>query len=585
MSILNNNWFNLNSTRRYPIDDFATGESDEGFDLPNDIITDVRLRFPRSLCKYASISSITCGSKIVTVTIVGHDEHPSITNVSGGAENFQPLAVISLPKPITPNTPYQLKALSTGVFGWVVFGEGVEKTFSGRFSNADQALLSPRLAYSYGSYPVSSISTTDNSIKLTKDVVVRGIGDLKVTTETRTIKGIGTVKAFVFRLENTSTSQNLYEKYLGKCQGRPESESCNKISVEYINDMQPDCFGNIDINFTQNGIRQKELYNTQMVGIGLEMPLGMTEACTRDDYLPDQYGNLPNTYNDVCADVAAAEGDPDAIAGTDNQIQANPELSSEIVLTTALPYLDSMAYSSGSPIPAHIEIVKGSFDYETSSYNRGFPENYTNNGLVVRSSGSRFVAIWNDLAGYDHTYTVDSPTTTSGARASVTVVFKQLATQGSAGVILDFSTTYVASCDKYVKTYLLGVLDFSAKRIKILYWNGFSFLTLASSPVVPNLSPGSWYSLDFQKDVNDVVDGKVNYTLRLYNSEDYWTDLTSNSSLWLEVGSTPYPGYSVPLDDLTIESVSAYHANNDPNSYCGFGTVTGSPLFSYFFVG
>ena len=585
MSILNNNWFNLNSTRRYPVDDFAIGESDEGFDLPNDIVTDIRLRFPRSLCRYASISSINCSKRIVTVTIVGHEEHPSIDNISGGAENFQPLAVVSLPKPISPNVPYQLKALSTGVFGWIVFGEGVEKEFSGRFSNANQALLSPKLAYSYGSYPVTSISTSDNNTKLTKDVVLRGIGDLKVTTENRTIKGIGNVKALVFRLENSSVSSNLYEKYLGKCQGRPESESCNKISVEYINDMQPDCSGNIDINFTQNGIMQKELYDTQLVGLAMEMPLGMTEACTRDDYLPDQYGNLPNTYADACADIAAAEGDQDAIAGTDNQIDANPNLSSEIVVTTSLPYVDTLAYAPGGAVPAHIEIVKGSFDYEDSEYDRGFPQNYTTNGLAVKSPGSRFLAIWNDLAGYDHTYTSDSPTTTSGARASITLTFKQLATQGSGGVVLDFSTIYVSSCDKYVKAYLLGTLDFAAKRIKILYWNGFSFSTIGVSDVISSLSPGVWYSLDFQKDVNDVVDGKVKYKLRLYTAEDYWTDLTSASSLWLEVGSTPYSGYSVPLDDNVIEIVEAYHTNNDPDSYCGFGTVTGSPLFSYFFVG
>ena len=41
MALFNNNWFNLNSTRRYPIDDSATGESDTGLDFPNDIIVDI----------------------------------------------------------------------------------------------------------------------------------------------------------------------------------------------------------------------------------------------------------------------------------------------------------------------------------------------------------------------------------------------------------------------------------------------------------------------------------------------------------------------------------------------------------------
>lgn len=585
MSILNNNWFNLNSTRRYPIDDFATGESDEGFDLPNDIITDIRLRFPRSAGKFASISSINCSKKIVTVTIVAHELNPSNVNVSYGSETFQPLAVVSLPKPITANTPYQLNAIINGVFGWIVFGEGIEKEFSGRFSNADQALLMPKLAYSYGSYPVTSLSVINDAVKLTKDITLKGIGDLKVSIDEMTIAGIGLRKAMVFKLENTASNANLFEKYKGNCQGRPESESCKKISVEFINDMQPDCNGNIDINFDQNGIRVKELINTSLVGLAVEMPLGLTEACTSNDYLPDQYGNLPNEYADQCADVAAAEGNPDAIALTDNLIQANPSFSMTPVSVTPTPYLDSLAYVSGHSTPYRFEILKGKFEFEETPYYRGFPQNFTHNGLAVTSPGSRFLAIWNDHASYDHGFSKDVAVTVVGVRVSATLAFKQLSTLGVGGVILDFITMYVESCDKYVKTYLLGAMDFTSKRIKIFYWNGFSFTILASSPVISNLAPGSWYSLDFQKDTSDVLDGKIKYKLRLYTAEDYWTDLNTSSSLWQEIGGTPYSGYSVPINSNLISSVEVYKESDGPDGYCGLGTVTGSPVFSYFFVG
>lgn len=585
MSILNNNWFNLNSTRRYPIDDFATGESDEGFDIPNDIITDIRLRFPRSAGRFASISSINCSKKIVTITIVAHEYNPSDINVSAGAETFQPLAVISLPKPVTANTPYQLNAITNGVFGWIVFGEGIEKQFSGRFSNADQAFLMPRLAYSYGSYPVTSLSIIDDAVKLTKDITLRGIGDLKVSIDNVTIAGIGLRKAMVFKLENTTSDTNLFEKYKGNCQGRPESESCKKISVEFINDMQPDCNGNIDINFDQNGIRVKELINTSLVGLAVEMPLGLTEACTSNDYLPDQYGNLPNEYLDECADIAAAEGNPDAVAGTGNLIHANPSFSMTPVSITPTPYVDSLAYSLGDPMPYRFEILKGKFQFEDTPYSRGFPENFTSSGMAVASPGSRFLAIWNDHASFDHTFNKNLAVTTTGSRVSATLAFKQLSTLGSGGVILDFVTMYVESCDKYVKTYLLGAIDFTSKRIKIFYWNGFSFTTLASSPVISSLGTGSWYSLDFQKDTADVLDGKIKYKLRLYTSEDYWTDLGTSSSLWQEVGGTPYPGYSTSIDSNLISSVEAYKVSDGTDGYCGLGTVTGNPVFSYFFVG
>jgi hypothetical protein len=588
MSILNNNWFNINSTRRYPVDDFATGASDEGFELPNDIITDIRIRFPRSAGKFVSISSINCSKSIVTVALVAHEYHPSenIASSSAAAEVFQPLAIVSLPKPVTPNTPYQLTPLTNGVFGWIVFGEGIEKEFLGRFSNAEQALLIPKLAYSYGSYTVTSLSIIDDVIKLTKDVTLRGIGDLKVEVQNLNILGVlGEVKAMVFKLENTSSTSNLFEKYKGKCHGRPESESCKKISVEFINGMQPDCDGNININFERNGLSQKELINTSLVGIALEMPLGLAEACTRNDYLPDQFGNLPNEYPDVCAAVAEEEGNPDAIANTGNLINANPSFSMTPVDVTSIPYVDTMAFSPGDPVPYRFEILKGSFQYESTPYNRGFPEGSTGNGMAVTSPGSRFVAVWNDHAAYDHTIYKDIATPVNGARVSTTLTFKQLATLGAGGVILDFITSYAASCDKYVKSYLIGVLDFSSKRLKILYWNGFSFTVLASSEVISNLAPGEWYSLDFQKDTSDILAGKIKYKLRLYTAESYWTDTTISSSLWDEVGSTPYPGYSVPIDSGLLGSVEVYKENSGVDSYCGVGTVTGSPVFSYFFVG
>lgn len=587
MAILNNNWFNLNSTRRYPVDDFATGETDSGIDMPNDIITDARIRFPRSAGKFASISSITCSSKIVTITFVGHEHHPNETSTSSSSaysEVFQPLAVISLPKPVTPNTPYPIRALTNGVFGWIVFGEGLEKEFSGRFSSPSQALLLPRLAYSYGTYPVTSLSTVDNQAKLTKDITLRGIGDLKITKETRYVDGVGTVSAMVFKLENQASTSSIFEKYVGKCDGRPESGSCMKESVQYINDIYPDCSGNININFSQNGLYQKEIVDSELIGIALEMPLGLAEACTSNDYLPDSGGNLPNEYADVCADIAASEGDQDATAEILNLIDANQSLSSAHIGLTTLPYTDTMARDPGTAEPYRMENVKGGFDYSESVYDRGFPEDAGTKGWIVTSPGSRSLAIWNDESSHDRTFAKDLLLTGIGARASVTLMFSPLSSLGSGGVVLDFGTSYVPSCDKYVKTYFLGAIDFSTKTLKILYWNGFSFEVLAASSSIQGISPGEWYSLDFQKDTTDVAAGGVKYKLRIYTAETYWTNTATSSSLWTEVGSTPYSGYSTSIDLDVLESVEVYAPSSGSNNYCGVGTITGKPTFSYFFV-
>ena len=586
MAILNNNWFNLNSTRRYPVDDFATGETDSGIDMPNDIIADARLRFPRSAGRFASISSITCSSRIITLTFVGHEHHPNETSTSSSysSEEFQPLAVISLPKPVTPNTPYPVRALTNGVFGWIVFGEGLEKGFLGRFSSSGQAVLLPKLAYSYGAYPVTSLSILDNQDKLTKDITLRGIGDLKITKESRYIEGVGTTDAMVFRLENQSSTSSIFKKYIGKCQGKPESESCMKESVEYINDIYPDCNGNININFSQNGLHQKEIVDSVLVGIALEMPLGLAEACTSNDYLPDSGGNLPNEYPDVCEAVAASEGDQDTTAETSNLIDSYQSLSISHVDLTTLPYIDPLVGDPGDPSPYRMESVKGGFEYATSVYDRGFPEDWGTDGWIVTSPGSRSLAIWNDHAAYDHSFTKNISTFTTGARASVTLMFSPLSSLGSGGVALDFATAYVSSCDKYVKTYLLGAIDFSTKTLKILYWNGFSFEVLAASLAINGIVPGEWYSLDFQKDTADVAAGGIKYKLRMYTAETYWTDTAVSSSLWTELHSTPYPGYYTSINAGVIESVEVYAPNSGASNYCGVGTITGKPTFSYFFV-
>jgi len=55
MPIRNANWYNLHSTRRYPLDDNATGTDDAGIRLADDILVDCHLRFPKIAGQYAYI--------------------------------------------------------------------------------------------------------------------------------------------------------------------------------------------------------------------------------------------------------------------------------------------------------------------------------------------------------------------------------------------------------------------------------------------------------------------------------------------------------------------------------------------------
>ena len=640
MAVTNNNWLNANSTRRYPLDDKATGEADDGTEFPHDIVVDMRLRFPELTAKFAAISSVNCTSKIVTITISGCSEYTLSTNEADPAPQFTPLAVVSLPKPVISGVPYAVRPISDGVYGWVVFGEGTERRISARFSKVSQALIAPRAALPYKSGGVKSVSANDASATLAKDVLLRAVGDLDISYGTRSVRGIGEVKAIVFRLSNQASSANLFEKYIGKCQGRPESESCKKISVEYLNNIRPDCSGNINLSFISNQISAKRIISTQTTGLAVEIPLGMAEVCTQNDYLPDQNGKLPNEYTDVCQAIADAAGDQDAIAETSNAVTDNPSLSSSVLASTLLPYLDALDKPVGSEeAPSHFEFINSTYFYKDTTFHRGFPAGPDTNGLAVYSTGSRFAAVWNDPSNDSHIYQRDYPlVSTTGNRASVSFAFTPSATTGTAGVILDYCTVYSESCNKYIKAYIIGVFNLSSKRLEVYRWAGLSWILAAKSSPIPGLAGGTWYTIDFQKDITQTSGTKVQYRLNIFYAIDYWSTLipipissssavwsgsqsslssnssavwpelnsslnSSSSAVWpelnsslssssesyVEVNNTPLPaaGYSVSMADISLGELSLYsESNGESDCLTGFGTINnGAITFSYFFVG
>ena len=595
MALFNNNWFNLNSTRRYPIDDSATGESDAGVDFPNDIVVDIRLRFPDSLCSYCSLSGINISKSIVTVTIMGHSRHPEegSSSSSYGDTGVHPVAVISLPKPVIPGIPYRLSNFSDGVSGWIVFGEGIENNLSARFSNASQSLISVKAARAYRASPVKSISILNSNVSLTGDVLLKSSGDLSVTIENRTINGVGVRKCVVFSLNSEGTLENLYEKYLGKCEIRPESESCNKVSVEYINDMQPDCEGNINISFSGNGLVGQRIINrSDILGMAIELPLGMAEVCTKNDYLPDNDGKLPNEYLDECADIAAAEGDQDSLTDCNNITLYN-SMSSSSLSATSLPYLDTLILELGSGYtPSHFEFINSKYERVTTLKDRGFPLNSSSyKGLSVSTSGSRFLAVWNDSACSDHSFFVDTDVMDTGIRASVSLTFLDSITSGAAGVIVDYGTVYSDNASTYISTYIIGVLDFPARRIKLYRWLGHSWILIGQSDIINSLTIDSWYSLDLQKanEGNQNNYGTRKYTLRLYESYRYWLDYSDpNTPVSSPPDGTPANGYwGQSISSYALATLSVYtDAYSVTDGIAGFGTIGNSKVaFSYFFVG
>jgi len=156
MTVIAHNWYNLNSTRRFPLDTAATGESDAGESIPDDVLVDCHLRFPEAAGRYVYISSMHVSASLISLTFLASDTPAKESNcpslsASLAQRDFVPLAAVSVPRTeLVPNRQVPVDASYPGVGGWVVFGVGIEnKDFFGRFSTVQQSMLAPRASRAY----------------------------------------------------------------------------------------------------------------------------------------------------------------------------------------------------------------------------------------------------------------------------------------------------------------------------------------------------------------------------------------------------------------------------------------------------
>src|SRR4051812_37979982 len=92
MPVRNLSWYNSNEARDYPLDDTASALSDDGTRLPQNIITDIRLKYPQYLGAYPFISAVSVTELAVSVVIQGSTTRDNIDN------SFVPLAVVTVDK-------------------------------------------------------------------------------------------------------------------------------------------------------------------------------------------------------------------------------------------------------------------------------------------------------------------------------------------------------------------------------------------------------------------------------------------------------------------------------------------------------
>lgn len=305
MGIRNLNWYNLQSTRRYPLDEFCTGEDDTGQSMLNDILVDCHLRFPKALGTYPYLQAVTVSSGLVTI-IVGVSDDFQRTGKS--------VAAITVPKPAEINVNIAVTPMIAGVAGWVVLGSGIDSgNFSARFSTPRQSLLTARCARGYTPLPIPEMNKQYVTQKLQGIVNFAAESPLRLDYKKEDDRVL-----VVFSLDRSdaSLSYNPLEFFLGSCAQRPESNTCGKTPISTINGIRPDCTGNIKILFEN---MDAKLFK-DCGGIDLVTDTGLIEACQGPPPLPLFYSDLccPRRFDTVeerDAALAAALETPDT---TDN---------------------------------------------------------------------------------------------------------------------------------------------------------------------------------------------------------------------------------------------------------------------------
>jgi hypothetical protein len=276
MSTRNQNWYDLQSARQYPLHDSATGVDDSGKQLPNNIILDCNIKYPDVYGKYAFLQAVTVSPGLVSVLIGAADDAGAATTI----------AAVSVTKPMQLNKNYSVQALVPGVGGWMVFGEGVEVDFAGRYENVIQTRLSPTNAHAYASLPIQSIKKSGVQNKLTGAVNLNVAAP--ISAELKTIQIGGQYRpALVFSLTASTTdiTYNPLSYFTGTCAERPESGTCPQPPIETINGITPDCAGNIQIDIAEGS--ELILYHfTDCGGLGLDVNLDLDDVCGQRKYEP-----------------------------------------------------------------------------------------------------------------------------------------------------------------------------------------------------------------------------------------------------------------------------------------------------------
>jgi hypothetical protein len=475
MPIRNHNWYDLQSTRRYPLDDLSTGTGDDGARLRDNIITDLHLRFPSTLGQYAFVSGISITERLVTVTFLAATDLDDTTA-------FTPLAAITLSKPVVQSRHYALDSLYPGVGGWIVFGSGIDEDFSARFSSARQALVTAKCARPYRPLPIPSLGKLFRETALTGLINIRAGADLNILKETITVDDVAR-DALVIRLNGPVLNRNPLETYVGPCDKRPESRTCLKPGVELINTVAPDCDGNIEIDF---GSLLVAPFAGCGNGLALEHAAELADVCEPND-VPTEgpRGRDLCDLEELVSSSSSMEEIPTVSSSVSNS--EGSEGSSIAEDCDELPHCESFDFDQADRFITPV----GNFVFEDTDSPgencNGDPAQsiieLTNKAYVSAAPFSRNISVW-DACAYESSL---------NKHCVVELQLSSEFSQRNGGMVVNY---HVVDPDGAARIeYFLVMLDHNKSRIRVLRYTGTGYIEEFASRVLP-IVLDDWYRIE-----------------------------------------------------------------------------------------
>lgn len=508
MPVRNQNWYDLQEGRRYPLDDLSTGIDDSGAPIADNIVVDCHIRFPNTLGNYAYITAIHVSENIVTVLI-------SATDSANSPAVFKPIAAVSLSKPIEIGVNQPLTPLVPGVAGWLAFGSGIGENFSGKYSAPIQTLITKRCARPYRPLPIPTLGKIALSTALSGIVKILGRTPVVASYEMTDVEGTQ-VPAIVFRLVGNLGDNNPLDDYGGPCKNRPESGTCRQPGLQNINGVTPDCDGNIQI--TANGFSIFPFTDEQGGcdgGIDIITDRGLAEACAEN--------SLPyKRYTDLCvpdsSDSAGMPYWPNPI----DQIPLPPDIVSSISLG------DPDVTGSCFPVSTCIDFAyadasafltkTGLFVFDTIE-----PPEFCSSASLASDQKYSYAAA--DISGLNLSILRNCGADITTGQSVTMQLRLSPGPRRNGGVILNYVPA--DPVNQKPATFIAAILDVDAGGLQIVRYNGNNFVVEATTIFAINTN--NWYEIEatVQKIGNSVT---ISVTATNTDDQNDFATLTTSTS-------------------------------------------------------